>query len=178
MSVTLGPKGRNVLVEQPFGAPKITKDGVTVAQAVEFADHQKNLGAQLIREVWKVLVYLRLSLLSRLTSRYVRFRWLPTPIPRLVMAPRRRHYWHTQFTPRGADRCEGVFQPRKLKRGLILLCKGLLVTFMSKPEASLRKRKSHKVPFLRFFSALFVTAPFRDNKLSQHTCSGHHFRQW
>jgi chaperonin GroEL len=51
VSVTLGPKGRNVLVEQPFGAPKITKDGVTVAQAVEFADHQKNLGAQLIREV-------------------------------------------------------------------------------------------------------------------------------
>jgi chaperonin GroEL len=51
VSATLGPKGRNVIIEQAYGAPKITKDGVTVAKAIEFADHGKNLGAQLIRQV-------------------------------------------------------------------------------------------------------------------------------
>lgn len=49
--VTLGPKGRNVVIESPFGAPKITKDGVTVAKAIEFEDPTMNLGAQLIRQV-------------------------------------------------------------------------------------------------------------------------------
>eukprot|EP00669_Euglena_mutabilis_P006239 TRINITY_DN1924_c0_g1_i2.p1 TRINITY_DN1924_c0_g1~~TRINITY_DN1924_c0_g1_i2.p1 ORF type:complete len:420 (+),score=88.97 TRINITY_DN1924_c0_g1_i2:116-1261(+) len=51
VSVTLGPKGRNVVIEQPFGAPKITKDGVTVAKAIEFKDAYENLGAQLVRQV-------------------------------------------------------------------------------------------------------------------------------
>lgn len=51
VSVTLGPKGRNVVIESPFGAPKITKDGVTVAKAIEFEDPTMNLGAQLIRQV-------------------------------------------------------------------------------------------------------------------------------
>ena len=51
MQVTLGPKGRNVVIEQSFGAPKITKDGVTVAKAIEFADKQQNIGAQLVRQV-------------------------------------------------------------------------------------------------------------------------------
>lgn len=51
VAVTLGPKGRNVIIEQPYGAPKITKDGVTVAKHVEFSDPKKNLGAQLIRQV-------------------------------------------------------------------------------------------------------------------------------
>lgn len=49
--VTLGPKGRNVVISQPYGAPKITKDGVTVAKAIEFADKLENLGAQLVRQV-------------------------------------------------------------------------------------------------------------------------------
>ena len=49
--MTLGPKGRNVVIEQSFGAPKITKDGVTVAKAIEFADKQQNIGAQLVRQV-------------------------------------------------------------------------------------------------------------------------------
>jgi chaperonin GroEL len=49
--VTLGPKGRNVVIEQSFGAPKITKDGVTVAKAIEFADKHQNIGAQLVRQV-------------------------------------------------------------------------------------------------------------------------------
>ena len=51
VKVTLGPKGRNVVIEQSFGAPKITKDGVTVAKAIEFADKQQNIGAQLVRQV-------------------------------------------------------------------------------------------------------------------------------
>lgn len=49
--VTLGPKGRNVVLEQSFGAPKITKDGVTVAKGIEFKDKYHNLGAQLVRQV-------------------------------------------------------------------------------------------------------------------------------
>ena len=51
VTVTLGPKGRNVVIDQAFGAPKITKDGVTVARACEFADRYENLGAQLVRGV-------------------------------------------------------------------------------------------------------------------------------
>jgi len=51
VQVTLGPKGRNVAIEQNFGAPKITKDGVTVAKAIEFEDSFENIGAQLVRNV-------------------------------------------------------------------------------------------------------------------------------
>mmetsp|Transcript_9412 Transcript_9412/g.23177 ORF Transcript_9412/g.23177 Transcript_9412/m.23177 type:complete len:576 (-) Transcript_9412:328-2055(-) len=51
VQTTLGPKGRNVMIEQPFGKPKITKDGVTVAKSIEFADKYENMGAQLVREV-------------------------------------------------------------------------------------------------------------------------------
>ena len=51
VEVTLGPKGRNVMIEQSFGGPKITKDGVTVAKAIEFSDKSKNLGASLIKSV-------------------------------------------------------------------------------------------------------------------------------
>jgi len=51
VAVTLGPKGRNVVIEQSFGAPKVTKDGVTVAKAIEFKDKIVNVGAQLIKQV-------------------------------------------------------------------------------------------------------------------------------
>jgi len=51
VQVTLGPKGRNVVIEQSFGSPKITKDGVTVAKAIEFQDRWENIGAQLVRQV-------------------------------------------------------------------------------------------------------------------------------
>jgi len=51
VEVTLGPRGRNVAIEQPFGAPKITKDGVTVAKNIEFEEKYENIGAQLIRAV-------------------------------------------------------------------------------------------------------------------------------
>ena len=51
VKVTLGPKGRNVIIEKKFGAPQITKDGVTVAKEVELEDHFENTGAQLVKSV-------------------------------------------------------------------------------------------------------------------------------
>src|SRR5713226_4151984 len=51
VKVTLGPKGRNVVIEKKFGSPTITKDGVTVAKEIELKDTQENMGAQMVREV-------------------------------------------------------------------------------------------------------------------------------
>jgi len=53
VKVTLGPKGRNVIIDKAFGAPKITKDGVTVAEEQEYKDEFENMGAQLVKEVAK-----------------------------------------------------------------------------------------------------------------------------
>src|SRR5881398_1614010 len=49
--VTLGPKGRNVVLDKSYGAPRVTKDGVTVAKEIELADKFENMGAQMVREV-------------------------------------------------------------------------------------------------------------------------------
>src|SRR5690242_7591303 len=49
--VTLGPKGRNVVLAKSYGAPRITKDGVTVAKEIELSDHFENMGAQMVKEV-------------------------------------------------------------------------------------------------------------------------------
>src|SRR5258706_654600 len=49
--VTLGPKGRNVVLDKSYGAPRSTKDGVTVAKEIELADKFENMGAQMVREV-------------------------------------------------------------------------------------------------------------------------------
>src|ERR1700677_1985657 len=49
--ITLGPKGRNVILDKSYGAPRITKDGVTVAKEVELSDKFENMGAQMVREV-------------------------------------------------------------------------------------------------------------------------------
>src|SRR5216683_2181807 len=49
--VTLGPKGRNVILDKSFGAPRVSKDGVTVAKEIELADKFENMGAQMVREV-------------------------------------------------------------------------------------------------------------------------------
>src|SRR6201993_408896 len=51
VKVTLGPKGRNVVIEKKFGAPAVTKDGVTVAKEIELEDSIENLGAQMVKEV-------------------------------------------------------------------------------------------------------------------------------
>ena len=51
VKVTLGPKGRNVIIEKTYGSPQITKDGVTVAKEVEMKDPVENMGAQMVKEV-------------------------------------------------------------------------------------------------------------------------------
>ena len=51
VKVTLGPKGRNVVIDKKFGSPTVTKDGVTVAKEIELEDHFENIGAQMVKEV-------------------------------------------------------------------------------------------------------------------------------
>src|SRR4051794_37346629 len=51
VKVTLGPKGRNVVIDKKFGAPTVTKDGVTVAKEIDLPDPYENMGAQMVREV-------------------------------------------------------------------------------------------------------------------------------
>src|SRR5580765_3944350 len=51
VKVTLGPKGRNVVIDKKFGAPTVTKDGVTVAKEIELPDPLENMGAQMVKEV-------------------------------------------------------------------------------------------------------------------------------
>ena len=51
VKVTLGPKGRNVIIDKKFGSPTITKDGVTVAKEIDFEDPFQNMGAQMVKEV-------------------------------------------------------------------------------------------------------------------------------
>ncbi len=51
VKVTLGPKGRNVVLDKQFGAPLITNDGVTIAREIELEDRYENMGAQLVKEV-------------------------------------------------------------------------------------------------------------------------------
>lgn len=51
VKVTLGPKGRNVVIDKKFGAPQVTKDGVTVAKEIELEDKFANMGAQMVKEV-------------------------------------------------------------------------------------------------------------------------------
>jgi chaperonin GroEL len=51
VKVTLGPKGRNVVIDKKFGSPTITKDGVTVAKEIELEDPMENMGAQMVKEV-------------------------------------------------------------------------------------------------------------------------------
>ena len=51
VKVTLGPKGRNVLLDKAYGAPRITKDGVSVAKEIELSDKFENVGAQMVKEV-------------------------------------------------------------------------------------------------------------------------------
>src|SRR5271157_6454372 len=51
VTVTLGPKGRNVVLEKSFGSPLVTKDGVTVAKEIELEDHYEDMGAKMVKEV-------------------------------------------------------------------------------------------------------------------------------
>ena len=56
VKVTLGPKGRNVVLERSFGAPTVTKDGVSVAKEIELKDKFENMGAQMVKEVASITV--------------------------------------------------------------------------------------------------------------------------
>ena len=69
VKVTLGPKGRNVVLDKKFGAPDITNDGVTIAREIELEDRYENMGAQLVKEVatkLKMLQEMELQLLPYL----------------------------------------------------------------------------------------------------------------
>ncbi len=59
VKVTLGPKGRNVVIAKSFGAPTITNDGVTIAKEIELSDPVENMGAQLVKEVATKLVAMK-----------------------------------------------------------------------------------------------------------------------
>ena len=64
VKVTLGPKGRNVVIDKSFGAPRTTKDGVTVAKEIELKDKFENMGAQMVRELLvKQMILLVMELL-------------------------------------------------------------------------------------------------------------------
>ena len=76
VKVTLGPKGRNVLLDKSFGAPLVTKDGVTVAKEIELEDKLENMGAQMVKEVASKLLM-----------------WLVTVQPPL-------QYWHKRLLPK------------------------------------------------------------------------------
>ena len=58
VKVTLGPKGRNVVIDKKFGSPTITKDGVTVAKEIELEDAVENMGAQMVKEVALSLIHI------------------------------------------------------------------------------------------------------------------------
>lgn len=73
VKVTLGPKGRNVVIGRSFGAPMITNDGVTIAKEIELSDPAENMGAQLVKQVAE------------------------KPMMSLVMAPQLQPYWHKQW---------------------------------------------------------------------------------
>lgn len=68
VKVTLGPKGRNVVIEKKFGAPQITKDGVTVAKEIELEDKFENTGAQLVKSVASRRVMMPVTVRRRLPS--------------------------------------------------------------------------------------------------------------
>ena len=70
VKVTLGPKGRNVIIDKSFGAPTITKDGVSVAKEIELKDKFENMGAQTVKEVASRL------LTSPVTERLLQPFWL------------------------------------------------------------------------------------------------------
>ena len=76
VKVTLGPKGRNVLLEKSYGSPTITKDGVSVAKEIELKDKFENMGAQMVK------------------------RSLPRPVMWLVTAPQLPLSWPREYSPR------------------------------------------------------------------------------
>lgn len=67
VKITLGPKGRNVVLDKKFGSPLITNDGVTIAKEIEFEDRYENMGAQLVKKLLqKLMMLLEMELLQLL----------------------------------------------------------------------------------------------------------------
>src|SRR3989454_11623051 len=75
VKVTLGPKGRNVVIDKKFGNPTVTKDGVTVAKEIELEDPIENMGAQMVKEVATKTSDLRSE--ERRVGKECRSRWSP-----------------------------------------------------------------------------------------------------
>ena len=75
VKATLGPKGRNVVLDKSFGAPTITKDGVSVAKEIELADKFENMGAQMVKEVASKTSDVRSE--ERRVGKECRSRWSP-----------------------------------------------------------------------------------------------------
>jgi len=88
VTVTLGPKGRNVVLEKSFGAPLVTKDGVTVAKEIELEDRLENMGAQMVKEV------------ASKTSDAPATAPPPRPCWRARFSPKESRWW-----PRAMTRC-------------------------------------------------------------------------
>ena len=97
VKVTLGPKGRNVVLEKSFGAPRITKDGVTVAKEIELTDRFENMGAQMVREVAS-----------------------KTNDEAGDGTPPRRPCWRSPSSARASRRLSAGMNPMDLKRGIDL----------------------------------------------------------
>src|SRR5439155_168778 len=85
VKATLGPKGRNVVLDKKFGSPTVTKDGVTVAKEIELEDACENMGAQMVREVAS-----KTKAISRPTSSPTRRRWKPSSKMLMSLITRRR----------------------------------------------------------------------------------------
>jgi chaperonin GroEL len=96
VKVTLGPKGRNVVLDKSFGAPRITKDGVTVAKEIELEDKFENMGAQMVKEV------------------------ASAPMTRPATAPPPPPFWPRPSSSRRHEAVAAGMNPMDLKRGIDL----------------------------------------------------------
>src|SRR2546429_4119835 len=114
VKATLGPKGRNVVIDKKFGSPTVTKDGVTVAKEIELADACENMGAQMVREVASktsdtagdgtTTATLLAEAIYREGLKFVTAGAHPTGIPRRIHKGRGAGGGHlAQITPQGKD---------------------------------------------------------------------------
>jgi chaperonin GroEL len=118
--VTLGPKGRNVILDRSFGAPRITKDGVAVAKEIELEDKFENMGAQMVREV-----------ASKTSDQAGDGTTTATVLAHAIVRE-------------GAKAVAAGMNPMDLKRGVDLAVEALLRTSRRTPRMSPRTRKSPK----------------------------------
>ena len=124
--VTLGPKGRNVVLDKSYGAPRITKDGVTVAKEIELEDKFENMGAQMVREV-----------ASKTSDTAGDGTTTATVLAHAIVRE-------------GAKAVAAGMNPMDLKRGVDLAVEAVVRTCRRTPRRSPRTRRSPKsAPFRR-----------------------------